>query len=185
MSSMVSAQDLLQQPPMPTRRDFLAVSATAFAAIGVAAGIWPMFDSLNPSSASRAEAKTEVDLRPIRPGQVITVRWQGKPVFIAHRTPEQIAQAAADDGAATIDPARDRSRVKRKEWLVLVGVCTHFGCVPIAHGVGDLSPRFGGWVCPCHYSQYDISGRVRRGPAPSNLAVPPYAFKDPNLLIVG
>ena len=114
MSSMVSAQDLLQQPPMPTRRDFLAVSATAFAAIGVAAGIWPLFDSLNPSSASRAEAKTEVDLRPIRPGQVITVRWQGKPVFIAHRTPEQIAQAAADDGAATIDPARDRSRVKRK-----------------------------------------------------------------------
>src|SRR5262249_33177250 len=117
MSSLVGAQGLLQQPPRPTRRDFLTVSATAFAAIGVTAGIWPWIDRLNPSSASRAEAKTEVDLRPIKQGQVIAVRWQGKPVFVAHRTPEQIAQAAADDGVATLDPARDRDRVKRKEWL--------------------------------------------------------------------
>jgi ubiquinol-cytochrome c reductase iron-sulfur subunit len=168
-----------------TRRDFLTVSAAAFAAIGAAAGLWPVVDSLNPSAGKRAEATTEVDLRPIRPGQIITVRWQGKPVFIAHRTAEQIAAAEADDTAARIDPARDRTRVKRKEWLVVVGVCTHLGCAPTSRGVGTLAPRFGGWVCPCHYSQYDISGRVRRGPAPSNLPVPPYVFRDDDTVVIG
>jgi ubiquinol-cytochrome c reductase iron-sulfur subunit len=113
------------------------------------------------------------------------VRWQGKAVFIAHRTPEQIAQAEADDALATLDPASDRTRVKRKEWLVVVGVCTHLGCVPTSKGSGDLTPRFGGWVCPCHYSQYDISGRVRRGPAPANLKVPPYRFAGDTTLIIG
>jgi ubiquinol-cytochrome c reductase iron-sulfur subunit len=184
MSAAASTRDLLQQAE-PTRRDFLTLSAVTFATVGVAAGLWPLIDSLNPTNATRAEATTEVDLRPIKPGQIITVRWQGKAVFIAHRTPEQIARAEADDRAATIDPARDRNRVKRKEWLIVVGVCTHLGCIPTSRGVGDLAPRFGGWVCPCHYSQYDISGRVRRGPAPHNLAVPPYEFKDPDTLIVG
>jgi ubiquinol-cytochrome c reductase iron-sulfur subunit len=169
----------------PTRRDFLTVSAAAFAAVGAAAGLWPLVDSLNPTAREKAEATTEVDLRPIRPGQIVTVRWQGKPVSIAHRTEQQIAAAEADDRAVTIDPARDRTRVRRKEWLVVVGVCTHLGCAPTARGVGNLTPRFGGWVCPCHYSQYDISGRVRRGPAPSNLVVPPYAFPDPDTLVIG
>jgi ubiquinol-cytochrome c reductase iron-sulfur subunit len=169
----------------PTRRDFLTVSAAAFATVGAAAGLWPVVDSLNPSARERAEATTEVDLRPIRAGQIITVRWQGKPVFIAHRTDEQITAAEADDAAARIDPARDRTRVKRKEWLVVVGVCTHLGCAPTSRAAGDLKPQFGGWVCPCHYSQYDISGRVRRGPAPSNLAVPPYAFRDDDTLVIG
>jgi ubiquinol-cytochrome c reductase iron-sulfur subunit len=168
-----------------TRRDFLQVSAQAFAAVGIAAGLWPMLDSLNPSPASRANATTEVDLRPILPGQIVTVQWRQKPVFIAHRTPEQSAAAEAGDGAATIDPAHDARRVKRREWLVVVGVCTHLGCIPTARGTGDLAPRYGGWVCPCHYSQYDISGRVRRGPAPHNLAVPPYAFRDDDTLIIG
>jgi ubiquinol-cytochrome c reductase iron-sulfur subunit len=169
----------------PTRRDFLALSAVSFAAVGAAAGLWPVVDSLNPSARERAEATTEVDLRPIRPGQIITVRWQGKPVFIAHRTPAQIATAEADDAAARIDPARDRSRVRRKQWLVVVGVCTHLGCAPTSRAAGDLVPRFGGWVCPCHYSQFDISGRVRRGPAPRNLPVPPYAFRDDDTLVIG
>lgn len=173
------------QPTAPTRRDFLTVSAVAFAAVGAAASLWPVVDSLNPSAQEKADASTEVDLWPIKPGQIITVRWQGKPVFIAHRTPEQIATAEADDTVATIDPARDGTRVKRKEWLVVVGVCTHLGCAPTSRGVGALAPRFGGWVCPCHYSQYDISGRVRRGPAPSNLPVPPYAFRDGGTLVVG
>jgi ubiquinol-cytochrome c reductase iron-sulfur subunit len=168
-----------------TRRDFLVLSASSFAAVGGAASLWPMVDSLNPSARERADATTEVDLRPIGPGQIVTVRWQGKPVFIVHRTPEQIAAAEADDAAARIDPARDTSRVKRKQWLIVVGVCTHLGCTPTSRGVGELAPRFGGWVCPCHYSQYDISGRVRRGPAPSNLAVPPYAFKDDDRLVIG
>jgi ubiquinol-cytochrome c reductase iron-sulfur subunit len=140
---------------------------------------------MNPSASMRAEATTEVDPRPIRPGQIITVRWRGKPVFVAHRTAEQIAQAAADDKAATLDPARDRDRVKRKEWLVVVATCTHLGYVPISRGFGELVPRFGGWVCPCHYSQYDISGRVWRGPAPSNLRVPPYEFRGEETLVIG
>ncbi len=169
----------------PTRRDFLTLSATTFASVGMAAGLWPVLDSMNPSADTKAAATTEVDLRPIKPGQIITVRWQGKPVFVAHRTPEQIAQAEADDHAAKLDPARDRDRVKHKEWLVVVGTCTHLGCVPTSRGIGDLAPRFGGWVCPCHYSQYDISGRVRRGPAPTNLAVPTYMFTDADTLVIG
>jgi len=171
--------------PDPTRRDFLTLSAAAFSSVGMAAGLWPLLDSMNPSASMRAEATTEVDLRQIRPGQIITVRWQGRSVFVVHRTEEQIARAVADDKAATLDPARDRDRVKRKEWLVVEGTCTHLGCVPISRGFGDLVPRFGGWVCPCHYSQYDISGRVRRGPAPSNLRVPPYEFRGDDTLVIG
>ena len=171
--------------PDPSRRDFLTISAVAFSGVGIAASLWPLLGSMNPSAATRAEATTEVDLRPIQSGQMITVRWRGRAVFIVHRTSEQIAQAVADDKAATIDPERDRDRVKRKEWLVVEGTCTHLGCVPISRGVGDLTPRYGGWVCPCHYSQYDISGRVRRGPAPSNLHVPPYEFRGDETLVIG
>lgn len=185
MSAVLTVQKLTPTEPEPTRRDFLTVAASAFTAVGVGAAMWPLIDSLNPSSDAKASATTEVDLRPIKPGQIITVRWQGKAVFVAHRTPQQIAQAEADDTAATIDPARDRARVQRKEWLVVVGVCTHAGCIPTSRGIGELAPRFGGWACPCHYSQYDISGRVRRGPAPKNLAVPPYRFKDQETLLIG
>jgi ubiquinol-cytochrome c reductase iron-sulfur subunit len=171
--------------PDPSRRDFLIISTAAFTGVGIAAGLWPLLSSMNPSADTRAEATTEVDLRPIRPGQIITVRWRGRAVFVAHRTPEQIARAVADDGAATIDPERDRDRVKRKAWLIVDGTCTHLGCVPTSRGGGDLTPRYGGWVCPCHYSQYDISGRVRRGPAPSNLRVPPYEFRGDETLVIG
>ena len=118
------------EQPQSTRRDFLVLSAAAFASVGAAAGIWPMLHSLSPSADTKAEATTEVNLARIEPGQAITVRWQGKPVFIVHRTEAQIARAEADDKAATLDPAKDRTRVKRREWLVVVGVCTHLGCVP-------------------------------------------------------
>jgi len=185
MSAAASSIPSTVEQPATTRRDFLVLSAGAFASVGAAAGIWPLVQSLGPSADTRAEATTEVDLAHIDPGQAITVRWQGKPVFIVHRTEAQIARAEADDKAATIDPAKDHTRVKRKDWLVVVGVCTHLGCVPTARAVGDLAPRYGGWVCPCHYSQYDSSGRVRRGPAPSNLAVPPYRFQDERRLIIG
>jgi ubiquinol-cytochrome c reductase iron-sulfur subunit len=182
----MSAETVASLPlESPTRRDFLTLAAASFTGIGAAAGVWPLLDSMNPASDTRAAATTEIDLTPIKPGQIVTVRWQGKAVFIAHRTPEQIARAEADDALATLDPASDRTRVMRKEWLVVVGVCTHLGCVPTSKGSGDLTPRFGGWVCPCHYSQYDISGRVRRGPAPANLKVPPYRFAGDTTLIIG
>ena len=182
MSAAASIPNPVEQP-QSTRRDFLVLSAAAFASVGAAAGIWPMLHSLSPSADTKAEATAEVSLARIEPA--ITVRWQGKPVYIVHRTEAQIARAEADDRAATLDPAKDRTRVKRKEWLVVVGVCTHLGCVPTSRAVGDLAPRYGGWVCPCHYSQYDISGRVRRGPAPNNLIVPPYRFEGEDRLVIG
>jgi ubiquinol-cytochrome c reductase iron-sulfur subunit len=184
MSTAVNVQ-ALPAPTLPTRRDFLTISATAFAGIGAAAALWPLADSLNPSIDSKAHATTEVDISHIQPGQSITILWRGKPVFVVHRTQAQIAEAEAGDAASTIDPARDRTRVQRPEWLVVVGVCTHLGCTPTTRARGDLAPRFGGWVCPCHFSQYDISGRVRRGPAPTNLAVPPYRFDSDARLVIG
>jgi ubiquinol-cytochrome c reductase iron-sulfur subunit len=184
MSAIIASQSAADRPET-TRRDFLTLSAAAFAAVGAGAAVWPVLDSLSPSAQARAEATAEIDLRPIAPGQIVTVRWQGKPVFIARRTPEQIAAAEADDKLAVIDPARDSFRVKRKEWLVVLATCTHLGCIPTSRGSGGLMPLFGGWVCSCHYSQYDISGRVRRGPAPANLAVPPYAFQGDDTLVIG
>lgn len=185
MTTAASIPATASEQPEPTRRDFLVVSAAAFVAVGAAAALWPLADSLNPSADTKAQATTQVDISRIAPGQAITVRWQGKPVFVVHRTQAQIALAEADDKAATLDPARDRARVKRREWLVVVGVCTHLGCAPTSRAVGALAPQFGGWVCPCHYSQYDISGRVRRGPAPTNLTVPPYRFEGEGQLVIG
>ena len=143
MSTAASIPNPVEQP-QSTRRDFLVLSAAAFASVGAAAGLWPLVHSLNPSADTKAEATAEVNLARIEPGQAITVRWQGKPVFIVHRTEAQIARAEADDGAASIDPAKDRTRVKRREWLVVVGVCTHLGCIPTSRAVGDLAPRYGG-----------------------------------------
>lgn len=169
-----------------TRRDFLVVAAIAFVAVGAAAALWPFLDSMNPSAAVRAQSTTEVDLAPVQLSQRITVRWRGAPVFIDHRTPREIAEAEADDKSPSlIDPARDEARVKRKEWLIVVGVCTHLGCVPLGQRTTDPKGRWGGWYCPCHGSQYDTSGRVRHGPAPRNLVVPPYRFEGDTKLLIG
>jgi ubiquinol-cytochrome c reductase iron-sulfur subunit len=114
----------------------------------------------------------------VEPGQRITVQWRSRPLSIVHRTPEQIAEARADDTADLIDPEPDSARVQRPEWLIVVGVCTHLGCIPLGQRDGDPVGPYGGWFCPCHGSLYDISGRVRRGPAPRNLDVPEYALLD-------
>jgi ubiquinol-cytochrome c reductase iron-sulfur subunit len=137
---------------------------------------------MNPSADVLALASTEVDLSPIAVGQSQTVMWRGKPVFIKHRTPEEIAEAKADDSAALPDPATDESRVKKgkEQWLITIGVCTHLGCVPLNHQ-GD----YDGWFCPCHGSHYDTSGRIRKGPAPHNLAVPPYEFLTDTTIRIG
>jgi ubiquinol-cytochrome c reductase iron-sulfur subunit len=169
-----------------TRRDFLLVAATSFVAVGAAVALWPFLDSMNPSADVRALSTTEVNLAPIQPAQRITVLWRGAPVFIDHRTPREIAEAEADDNSLSlIDPARDEDRVKRKEWLIVVGVCTHLGCVPLGQRATDPRGQWGGWYCPCHGSQYDTSGRVRRGPAPRNLTVPPYRFEGDTKLVIG
>lgn len=160
----------------PERRNFLG-KITAVAGVGgAAAACWPFVNSMNPSGDVLAKATTEVNLTDIPPGGEHTVAWQGKPVFIVHRTPEQIK--AAESTNASIDPEPDSKRVKNPEWLVVVGICTHLGCVPNRNDLG-------GWTCPCHGSMYDASGRVVRGPAPRNLAVPVYSFEADNKLIIG
>jgi ubiquinol-cytochrome c reductase iron-sulfur subunit len=168
-----------------TRRDFLYLATTAAGVIGTAAAVWPFIDSMNPSADVLAVASIEVDLSPIEVGQSITVSWRGKPVFIRRRTPEEIQQAEAVDLDDLPDPQPDRARVKTAEWLILVGICTHLGCIPLGQKATDPRGQFGGWFCPCHGSHYDTSGRIRLGPAPANLIVPPYAFVESRVIKIG
>jgi ubiquinol-cytochrome c reductase iron-sulfur subunit len=181
MSSAAHSND--NQPESAARRDFLVLTAQAFAGLGAAACVWPLVDSMNPSADVLALASTEVDLSPIQPGQEIKVMWRGKPVFIRHRTEEDIKKAQAVKPEELIDVQTDAERVKtgKEQWLVMVGVCTHLGCVPLGGNKGD----FGGWFCPCHGSHYDTSGRIRKGPAPKNLLVPEYVFLDDNRIRIG
>ena len=179
MTTASTAAEPLAPGKSAARRDFLYLAAGSLAALGTAAAVWPLIDSLNPSAEILALSATEVDLAPIAIGQRITVKWRGQPVFIDHRSAEEIARAEADDGNPDlIDPARDASRVQRKEWLIVIGICTHLGCVPL--GQKNVHPRgdYGGWFCPCHGSVYDTAGRVRRGPAPRNLDLPAYEFLE-------
>jgi ubiquinol-cytochrome c reductase iron-sulfur subunit len=168
-----------------TRRDFLYLATGAVAAYGTAAALWPLIDSMNPSADILAVSSAEVDLVPIELGQRVTLTWRAQPVFIDHRTPEQIAAAQADDSADLKDPEPDSARVQRPEWLIVIGVCTHLGCIPIGQRPSERKGDWGGWLCPCHGSHYDTSGRVRKGPAPRNLVVPPYVFLDESRIRVG
>jgi len=168
-----------------TRRDFLILTAGAIGAVGVAAAIWPFIDSLNPARDTLALSTTEVDLAPLQVGQRLTVSWRGKPVFIDHRTPEEIKAAQEVDVSSLRDPEADAKRVKKSDWLVIVGVCTHLGCIPLGNKTGDDRGAFGGWFCPCHGSVYDTSGRIRQGPAPLNLVVPPYEFTSDAAIKIG
>lgn len=168
-----------------TRRDFLELVAWSTAAVGAAGLAWPIIDSMNPSADVLALSSTEVDLSPIQPGMAITVMWRGKPVFIRHRTPEDIEAAKAVDVASLRDPQADADRAQKPEWLVLLGVCTHLGCVPLGTKATDEKGEFGGWFCPCHGSHYDTAGRIRKGPAPTNLLVPEYAFLTDTSIRVG
>ncbi len=168
-----------------TRRDFLYLATGALGAVGAAAAAWPLINSMNPASDTLALSSTEVDLKPIQEGQAITVTWRGKPVFIRRRTAEEIKTAAAEPLNDLRDPEADAKRVKKPEWLIVVGVCTHLGCVPLGQKATDPHGDFGGWFCPCHGSHYDTSGRIRKGPAPKNLEVPGYAFLDDTTVKIG
>ncbi len=163
------------------RRDFLILATGAVGVAGTAAATWPFIKSWSPSADVLAQATTEVDISAIAEGQMITVPWQGKPVFILHRTQEQIDQALEGDSASLPHDEKDADRAQKPEFLVILALCTHLGCVPQPIGTGN----FGGFLCPCHGSHYDTSGRIRQGPAPTNLAVPYYAFKDDSTLIIG
>jgi ubiquinol-cytochrome c reductase iron-sulfur subunit len=166
-----------------TRRDFLYISTGAVAAIGAAATLVPLVAQMNPDASTvAAGAPIEVDLTPIAEGQVIKVFWRGKPIFINHRTKQQIEAAQNVDVAKLPDPQPDSARVKpnRPQWQVLIGICTHLGCIPIAH-----EGEYKGYFCPCHGSVYDTSGRIRSGPAPTNLPLPPYEFISDTIIRIG
>ena len=172
-------------PEGETRRDFLFLTAGAFGAVGAGITAWPLVNSLNPAKDTLAMSTTEVDLTPVQVGQAITVMWRGKPVFIRRRTPDEIQQAETVDLAELRDQEPDSARVKKPEWLVLVGICTHLGCIPVGQKTTEAHGDYGGWFCPCHGSHYDTSGRIRKGPAPKNLAVPPYEFTSDTTIKIG
>ena len=185
----------------PQRRDFLVLAGNAFAAVGAASLIWPFIDQMNPDAGALALATVEVDLAPVKEGQAITIMWRGKPVFIRHRTNEEIEAAKETKISALIDenarndnpsvpagaPATDQNRTLKghENWLVLIGICTHLGCIPKGQKLGDSKGEFDGWFCPCHGSHYDTAGRIRKGPAPRNLEIPPYEFISDSKIRIG
>lgn len=155
------------------------------AAIGGASVAWPFIDQMNPAADTLAMSTTEVDITSVAEGQSITVMWRGKPVFIRHRTTQEIEEAKAVDVASLRDKQNDSDRVTKEEWLIVVGVCTHLGCVPQGQKTGEVRGDYHGWFCPCHGSAYDTSGRIRKGPAPRNLEVPTYTFLSDTLVRIG
>jgi len=162
------------------RRDFLFTASYTMGAVGIGATIWPFIDQMNPDSSVKALATTEVNISQIEPGKSITVLWRGKPVFIKRRTQSEVSEAQSVDLNELKDPEKDEDRVKKSEWLVMLGICTHLGCVPLSN-----KGEYNGWFCPCHGSHYDTSGRIRKGPAPVNMEIPKYEFVDNNTIKIG
>ena len=164
----------------PKRRDFLFLATGAVGAICAGGVVWPLINQMEPDATTLAQATTEIDLGNIAEGQIVTIKWQGKPVFVRHRTAKEIADARAVPVSDLKDPATDESRAQKAEWLIVVGICTHLGCVPLGH-----QGQYEGWLCPCHGSVYDTAGRIRQGPAPSNLALPPYKYTASTKVLIG
>lgn len=179
----------------PNRRDFLYLATGTVGAVGAAAVAWPFIDQMNPNAATRALASVEVDVSAIEQGQAITIKWRGKPVFIRYRTDKEVEEAKAveladlkdpvarNENVTSGEPATDANRSAgegRENWIVMIGSCTHLGCVPVG-----LAGDFGGWFCPCHGSHYDTAGRIRKGPAPENLHIPPFEFVSDTSVKIG
>ncbi len=188
-SKPVDAHDA---PSDQGRRDFIFIAAGSVAAVGAAATVWPFIDQMNPAADTLALSTTEVDLTAVEVGQQIKVMWQGKPVFVRHRTATEISAALRDDYATLKDPEKDEDRIKqsdgqagKQEWLILQANCTHLGCVPLPSYDAGYRGQFGGWFCPCHGSDFDTSGRIRRGPAPINLRVAPFVYTNDTTIRIG
>ena len=180
-----------------TRRDFIYIATGAVGAVGLTAAAWPFLDQMNPSTAALALTSVEIDLSSIQPGQQIIYKWRGQPLFVRRRTPAEIVASDAVPLNSLPDPlarnanlaetatATDSGRATKPEWLVLIGICTHLGCIPQVSTPQVPEGEYGGWLCHCHGSQYDTAGRIRKGPAPRNLPVPPYAFLSDTRIKVG
>ena len=168
-----------------TRRDFLLHTTVAVGVVGTGMMVWPLIHSMNPAADTLSLSTTEFNIAGIAEGQSIIVSWRGKPVFVRHRTAAEIEAARSVDLGELPDPQKDEARTQKPEFLILVGVCTHLGCIPLGTKATDPRGEFGGWFCPCHGSAYDTSGRIRRGPAPANLEVPPYKFLNDTTVRVG
>lgn len=176
----------------PTRRDFIHIATGTVAAIGLGLAAWPFIDQMNPTAAVLALSSVEIDISSVQEGQQSVFMWRSKPIFVRRRTKKEIAEAQAvsmndlpDKLARNLNlaedaPATDKNRIEKPEWLIVIGICTHLGCIPL-----NNQGEFGGYLCPCHGSQYDTAGRIRKGPAPENLAVPPYAFLSPTKIKIG
>ena len=167
------------------RREFLGLLAGATGAVGAVAFTWPIVDSLNPAKDVLSLASIDVNISELQEGQSITVKWRGKPVFIRYRTQLEIKKAEEANWQKFRDPQSDTERVKKAKYIVVIGICTHLGCVPLGQKNITQRGEYGGWFCPCHGSYYDESGRVRKGPAPLNLTVPPYEFLDERTMRIG
>ena len=167
------------------QRDFIVVATNTMLAVGAAAVVYPLVNQMNPAADTLALSTIEVDVSGIEEGQAITVKWRGRPVFIRHRTANEINMAEAVSLDDLRDPQDDASRAENPKYLVIQGICTHLGCVPLGQKIGEVKGDFNGWFCPCHGSHYDTSGRIRKGPAPTNLEVPPYAFLSDSVIKIG
>ena len=169
------------------KRDFLKLLTGCGVVVGVCAIAWPFVDSMDPAADVLALSSVEINIEPVEAGSGITVVWRGKPIFVRHRTPEEIKQDQAVPMSALIEPATDASRHKpdQAQWVVMIGICTHLGCIPLGNKPTDPRGEYGGYLCPCHGSQYDAAGRVRHGPAPLNLNLPPYEFMNPTRIKIG
>tara|TARA_B100000886_G_scaffold340477_1_gene310299 strand:+ start:1038 stop:1619 length:582 start_codon:yes stop_codon:yes gene_type:complete len=185
MADSTGDKAVSQKENVETRRDFLMLATGAFGAFGMGAAIWPLIDQMNPAADTLAASTAEVNLKPIQVGQRVVIKWRGKPVFITRRSKAQIEDARKVSLTSLVDPERDEDRVKKPEWLIVVGVCTHLGCIPLGSKQGEKQGEYRGWFCPCHGSHYDTSGRIRKGPAPKNLSVPQYTFVSENVVKIG
>ncbi len=177
----------------PTRRDFIYIATAATAAVGAGALAWPLIDQMSAAADTLAASSVEIDTSKVEEGQQIKVLWRGKPIFVRYRTDKEIEMADAVDVSKLRDPQTDDARFVptpsgkiNKHMLVMIGVCTHFGCIPIGEqGKAHPTSHYGGWYCPCHGSEYDTSGRIRQGPAPKNMYIPPYKYITDSIIKVG
>ena len=189
MATVEQSADTLGQGPDDgvRRRDFINIAAVSFAGVGALACVYPLVNQMNPSADVLALASIEIDVSAILPGQAVKTIWRKQPIFIRNLTPAEIASANAVDVGSLRDPQSlaERTKEGKRNWLITLGVCTHLGCVPLGAAEGENKGEFGGYFCPCHGSHYDTAARVRKGPAPSNLEVPDYAFKSDTIVQIG